>query len=705
MFRWLGLAVGLVLSLVAARSLTPPAQPAIWAGAAALYVLAQAVAPSRFPLSAAAFLFLCASPQCGRGAWLLAVLAGTLIRLLRRQPLSEAGPELWAGALVGLAPLDSTWLPWLGALVYTVIWRLGALTERTLASAGMLAILGAAACLSPPLATAGILLAALLLAVPVQAHLQTQLSGELEHQQLELTQLRVSQLVSLEQRQAELELEQQEVNLQMRCLKIVADLFRETHRVQNVNHLSASLLNSIRNLIPCGWVGLFHPDGSMLTGVGDPELKLARAPEISDRARPVLGERAGVHQLVAQERETLVLRSQQPFGPAQADLLQRFMPHLPVCLDSIRFQDSQSRALGDEQVRRNELTRLANRLTATLDLLARLVGCRSIEELVETAQSSLPELIPQYQADIVWRGKTFQQGLTLSRSQELTWNLSSGRETCGTLRLSSSNASPLSDLDKELVRLFVSQLSCLLETAELHDNLRQTLEQLKTSQVQLVETSKLAAVGQLAAGVAHELNTPLGAITVGCELIETFLHKDPKKASERLENILGAARRMQEIIAKLLLYSSYTGSARRPVDLSEVAADTLLLMQHNNIHISLQPNRVARVWANPAEVQQIIRNLLLNAVDAGASNIELRLEERPDSVSLHVEDDGSGMTPEVSARVYEPFFTTKGVGKGSGLGLSSALQLVQQHEGSLTHRSQKGQGSTFSLTLPREGAR
>ena len=128
-------------------------------------------------------------------------------------------------------------------------------------------------------------------------------------------------------------------------------------------------------------------------------------------------------------------------------------------------------------------------------------------------------------------------------------------------------------------------------------------------------------------------------------------------------------------------------------------------MQHNNIHLSLQPNRVARVWANPAEVQQIIRNLLLNAVDAGASNIELRLEERPDSVSLHVEDDGSGMTPEVSARVYEPFFTTKGVGKGSGLGLSSALQLVQQHEGSLTHRSQKGQGSTFSLTLPREGAR
>lgn len=705
MFRWLSLAGGLVLSLVAARPLTPPAQPGIWAGAATLYVLAQLISPVRFPLSAAAFLFLCAAPQSGRGAWLLAVLAGTLIRLARRQPVSEALAELWAGALVGLIPTDPTLLPWLGALVYSLAWRLSAWTEPTLASVGMLAILGATSCLSPPLPAAGILLAALLLAVPVQAHLQTQLSGELEQQQSELAQLRASQLAALEQRQAEVDLEQQEIALQMRCLKIVADLFRETHRIQNVNHLSSSLLNSIRNLIPCGWVGLYHPDGSLLTGVGDPEFKLSRAAASSDRARPVFSERGGIHQLAAQEREQLVLRSQQPFGAAQADLLHRFMPHLPVCLDSIRFQDRQSRALGDEQVRRNELNRLAKRLTSTLDLLARLVGCRRIEELVETAQQSLPELIPQYQADIVWRGRTFQQGLTLSRAQELSWNLSSGREVCGVLRLSTSAGEPLSDLDRELLRLFVSQLSCLLETAELHEDLQQTLEQLKASQVQLVETSKLAAVGQLAAGVAHELNTPLGAITVGCELMEGYLQRDTQKASERLQGIQGAAHRMQEIIAKLLLYSSYTGSARRPVDLAEVAADTLLLVDHQNVHIKLLPAQVSKVWANPAEIQQIIRNLVLNAIDAKANNIELRLEEQAGLVCLHVEDDGCGMEPAVSARVYEPFYSTKGVGKGSGLGLSSSLQLVQQHEGNLTHRSQGGQGSTFTLALPREGAR
>jgi signal transduction histidine kinase len=335
-----------------------------------------------------------------------------------------------------------------------------------------------------------------------------------------------------------------------------------------------------------------------------------------------------------------------------------------------------------------------------LDLLARLVGCHSLEELARTAQASLPELIPQYQADILWRGQTFKQGLALTRASELSWPLTSGLEACGSLKLSTSAGAPLSVLDRELLRLFASQFSCLMEAAELQDNLRLALKQLQQSQVQLVETSKLAAVGQLAAGVAHELNTPLGAITVGCELVQTYLGRDLNKAAERLEGILAAARRMQEIIAKLLLYSSYTGASRRPVDLAEVAADSLLLINQKGINIRLEPSNLARAWANPAEVQQIIHNLLTNAIDAQAHNIELRFEQGQGCVSLHLEDDGTGMPPEVSARVYEPFFSTKAVGKGAGLGLSSSLQLAQQHQGSLSHRTQAGRGTTFTLTLP-----
>ncbi|MBS2034174.1 hypothetical protein JST97_04255 [bacterium] len=665
MLRWLALTLGLVLSLVAARPFTSPSQAGLWAGLMALYVLAQVVAPPTFPLAAAIFLTLAASPWAGRGAWLVAVLAGLGLRLARKRPLTEAIPELWAGAAAGLMPLDPSLLPWASATVFLASWSLEARGERTLASAGMLVILGAAACLAPPLPAVTISLASLLLAVPVQAHLQTQLSSELEHQQQELAGLRASQLAALDLRQAELDLQQQEISLQIRCLKVVSDLFSESNRVQNAAHLRNSLLNSVRNLIPCAWVGLFHADGAMLTGVGDPEFKLNRAPEVqADRARPVISEHKGVYQLAAQERERLVLRSRDPFGPAQADLLQRFMPHLPVCLDSIRFQDNQARALGDEQVRRQELSRLASRLTATLDLLARLVGCRSLEELAHTAQTSLPELIPKYQADIQWRGQTFKQGLALNRASELNWPLTSGLETCGSLRLSTSAGSPLSDLDRELLRLFASQFSCLMEAAELQDNLRQTLEQLRQSQVQLVETSKLAAVGQLAAGVAHELNTPLGAITVGCELVQTFLDRDVRKAGERLEGIMGAAKRMQDIIAKLLLYSSYTGASRRPVDLAEVAADALTLINHKGVNIRLLPSQVPPVWANPAEVQQIIRNLLLNAIDADAHDIELRLEAGQGSVNLQIEDDGCGMSPEVSPHLRTLFLHQK---RGQGV--------------------------------------
>lgn len=699
MFRGLALLVGVLLALISTQPLSPPSQPLLWLGMVGLYLLAQMIAPPRFPLGAAAFLVLVAWPGNGRGAWLLASLAGTVVRLFRRQPVTQASPEVWSGAAASLSPPQ--FAPWVAALVYLSSWRLSALEERTLACVGLLTIVGAAACCSPPLASGALVLATLLLTVPVQAQQQNQGKEDVEQQQSELLQLRSSQLAALQQREDELGLQQLEMNLQIRCLKIVADLFGESTRVQSATHLRSSLLNSVRNLIACGWVGIYHPGGALLAALGDAELQPARLPEVPDRARANLSQVAGVHQLAAQGRELLVLRAREPFGPAQADLLQRFMPHLPVCLDCIRFQDNQSRALGDEQLRRGELNRLASRLTTTLDLLARLVGCRSLEELVGTAQLSLAELIPNFQADIRWRGKSFQQGLTVSRSQEQHWPLTSGRETCGSLRLASSAGVALGELDQELMRLFASQFSCLLETAELHDNLRLTLDQLRLSQVHLVETSKLAAVGQLAAGVAHELNTPLGAITVGCELVQNYLNRDLAKAGERLEAVLAAAHRMQEIIAKLLLYSSYTGASRRAVSLVEVAADTLLLINHQQAKITLTGSAALKAWANPAEVQQMVRSLVLNAVDSGATRVHLRVEELDGQISLQVQDDGSGMREAVSTRIYEPFFSTKNVGQGSGLGLSTALQLAQQHEGTLTHTTRPGTGSTFTLCLPK----
>ena len=97
----------------------------------------------------------------------------------------------------------------------------------------------------------------------------------------------------------------------------------------------------------------------------------------------------------------------------------------------------------------------------------------------------------------------------------------------------------------------------------------------------------------------------------------------------------------------------------------------------------------------------MVRSLVLNAVDSGATRVHLRVEELDGQISLQVQDDGSGMREAVSTRIYEPFFSTKNVGQGSGLGLSTALQLAQQHEGTLTHTTRPGTGSTFTLCLPK----
>jgi signal transduction histidine kinase len=744
---WLALTVTVSLALYAATPLMAPSAAGLaWPGLWAIYLLAELVAPSlngfaRFPLSAPALLVSAACADSGRGGWMVLALGGFLIRLLRahlrKEPATacamDALPEFLAGAVASLAAsrLDSAWTGWLAALAYLLTWQRSAplcsaslpeplqarweeCRQRSLLPLGFLCILGAgvsAAFVAEPVAMLAVLLGALLLGIPIHAQSLALQSVDWEQERVQQAGALARQLASLDQRAEQIELQQKDVHLQLRCLSVVGELFQQSSRGGAPATLSTALLSSVRNVIGGSWVGLYkvdQPQCTLKASLGPaplqpPETQLARLSE--DRARPTRSQAGSVSQLAAQfsDRGLIVLRDQTPFDPAQADLLQRLTVHLPLCLDVIRYQESQSRALGGEQSMRTELNRLATRLTATLDLLARLVGCRSLDELVVTAQNSLPELILQYQAEVQWRGKTYKPagGLNLARpAQEACWPLHSGLEEQGRLRLYSMASQPLSDLDRELLRLFSSQLSCLLETAELHDDLRRALEQLTLSQAQLVQSSKLAAIGQLAAGVAHELNTPLGAITVGSELVRKLIPDDPNKALERMKSVLTAASQMQEVISKLLLYGSYREAGRRPVDLYLVAHDTLLLVDSQGIKMELKGEAPPLVWGDPGELQQVVRNLVLNARDSGTARLELWLESGNGTVKLHVRDFGSGLDEATGQRIYEPFFSTKKVGQGTGLGLSTSLQLVEQHGGTLTHVSQVGQGTTFTVSLP-----
>lgn len=264
--------------------------------------------------------------------------------------------------------------------------------------------------------------------------------------------------------------------------------------------------------------------------------------------------------------------------------------------------------------------------------------------------------------------------------------------------------------DQDILTLMALQFGPILETVRLFVDLRAAHEALEQSQAQLIQSSKMAAIGQLAGGVAHELNTPLGAITVSIDSIASCLENRPEKARERLEKTRKACAKMKGIIAKLLFYSRDSANRKESTDLNHVVRDTLDFIgsqiRLENIQLESRTENLPPVSANQNEIQQILINLINNAKDALLASpespqcIELRTYEEGEACVLQVRDYGPGISEAQAERIFEPFFTTKPVGQGTGLGLSVSLQLAQQNGGSLLLVRHSGPGAMFELRLP-----
>ena len=230
------------------------------------------------------------------------------------------------------------------------------------------------------------------------------------------------------------------------------------------------------------------------------------------------------------------------------------------------------------------------------------------------------------------------------------------------------------------------------------------------AQGQLVQSSKMAAVGQLAAGVAHEMNTPLGSVMLNVESAIKVMRSNADQAETRLTKAKEMVQRTRGIVEKLLYYSRQSEHGRVATDLGNLVADTLQLVGHpltiDQVKVETRLGQVRKVPANQNEVQQVICNLLLNARDAMVStpgcprNILISTFEEGPWACIAVRDSGPGIAPELLARVLEPFFTTKPVGQGTGLGLSISQQIMVAHNGKLRVESAVGQGSQFTLQLP-----
>jgi two-component system, NtrC family, sensor kinase len=242
----------------------------------------------------------------------------------------------------------------------------------------------------------------------------------------------------------------------------------------------------------------------------------------------------------------------------------------------------------------------------------------------------------------------------------------------------------------------------------LEEKVRLRTEELAAMQARVAQAERLASLGMLAAGVAHEINNPLGGIFALTGLtLEDMTPDDPNR--ENLDEVLKQTQRCRNIVRKLLEFARHSEGRAGPVDLNTILEATLSLLDKQAAFFNIDVVRsydpeLPPVHANQSELQQVFMNVLVNAVQSmqehGTLSIATRRDPAGDRVEVSVSDTGCGIPPETIGHVFDPFYTTKESGEGTGLGLSIAYGIVTSHGGTISVSSEVGKGTTFLIRMP-----
>jgi two-component system NtrC family sensor kinase len=276
----------------------------------------------------------------------------------------------------------------------------------------------------------------------------------------------------------------------------------------------------------------------------------------------------------------------------------------------------------------------------------------------------------------------------------------------GTLQVLDPEIGRFKTTDLMLVESLASSAAIALENARLYEDLQQRMTELRETQAQLVQSAKMAAVGELAAGVAHEINTPLTSVLGYSEFLLEYLPPDDPN-HKRLATIVRQAGQARDVVEHLLEFSRQTQPHRELVSLDRLVQESLMLVrqQMKNRRIAIEEQYATALpplQLDVARMKQAFLNLLTNALQAmpHGGTLSVRSEWVGNEVAVQIGDTGSGIAADDLPRVFEPFFTTRPVGQGAGLGLSVSLGIVEEHGGRIEVESEIGQGSTFTVWLP-----
>jgi two-component system NtrC family sensor kinase len=284
-------------------------------------------------------------------------------------------------------------------------------------------------------------------------------------------------------------------------------------------------------------------------------------------------------------------------------------------------------------------------------------------------------------------------------------------DVIGTLTISNDEiGATFKPEDFQLLELLAPQLAVSVRNAMLYKELQEHIDKERVANDRLLQSARLAAVGEMAAGVAHELNNPLTTVAGFVELVlEDIPEGSPNR--EDLELVLREAIRAREVVRRLLDFSRPGEGFRVRSDVNDMVSEVVALVQHLahtsgvELHIELW-NDLPWIQVDQGQIKQVLLNLIHNALQAmprgGKLNIQTIQQTRDDLdwVTIQVTDTGEGIPPEHLGRIFEPFFTTRPPGKGTGLGLAVSFGIIQEHEGVLDVKSTPGEGSTFTIWLP-----